>query len=208
MKFINFPIVPPMLQKSLFLLPLLALGLAGCASTDKGVMDPPGADDAKEVGAARLHVGDSITVIFDGLPDPLAPHDETIKEDGTVTLQDVGPVKALGKTTGELQNIIHDLYVPRLYTHLTVTVKAGDRVFYVNGEVNSRARQIYVGQITVTKAITSAGGFTDFANPKKVLLIRANGKRYRINCNAILDGDAPDPGVYPGDQIEVPRRRL
>lgn len=197
-----------MLQKSFLLLPLLALCLAGCASTDKGVMDPPGSDDTKEVGAARLHVGDSITVIFDGLPEAIAPHEETIKEDGTITLQDVGAVKAAGKTTGELQNIIHDLYVPRLYTHLTVTVKAGDRVFYVRGEVNSKGRQIYVGQITVTKAITSAGDFTDYANHKNVLLIRANGKRYVINCNAILDGDAPDPGVYPGDQIEVRRRRF
>ncbi len=63
-------------------------------------------------------------------------------------------------------------------------------------------------QITVTKAITSAGDFTDFANRKKVFLIRANGQRFKLNADAILNGDAPDPPVYPGDQIEVARRTL
>jgi polysaccharide export outer membrane protein len=75
----------------------------------------------------------------------------------------------------------------------------------VRGEVKAPGRQVYVGQITVTKAITSAGDFTDFANRKNVLLIRSNGKRFTLNCVKILDGRAPDPGVYPGDQIQVER---
>jgi polysaccharide export outer membrane protein len=118
----------------------------------------------------------------------------------------VGRVKAAGKTPGELQDAIHDLYVPHYYTHLTITVKTtGDRVYYVRGEVKTPGRQIYVGQITVTKAITSAGDFTDFANRKKIWLIRVNGQRFRLNCIRILDGRDPDPPVYPGDQIEVAR---
>ncbi len=194
--------------RSLFLiLPLLALGLAGCASTDNsGVMAPPKPDEAGDPAVARLHVGDTITVILDGLPDPITPHEESIKEDGTINLDLVGHVKAAGRTAGELQDAIHDLYVPRFYTHVTVTVKTGDRVFYVRGEVKGPGRQIYVGQITVTKAITSAGDFTDYANRKKVILTRANGQRFKLNCNDILDGTAPDPQVYPGDQIEVTRR--
>jgi polysaccharide export outer membrane protein len=87
-----------------------------------------------------------------------------------------------------------------------VTVKTGDRVFYVTGEVKNPGRQIYSGQMTVTKAITSAGDFTDFANRKKDWLIRANGQRIRVNCDDIMDGSAPDPQVYPGDQIQVTRR--
>jgi protein involved in polysaccharide export with SLBB domain len=79
-------------------------------------------------------------------------------------------------------------------------------VYYVRGEVKSPGRQIYVGQITVTKAITSAGDFDDFSNKRNVILTRANGKRFVINCDKILNGDAPDPGVYPGDQIDVQRR--
>jgi protein involved in polysaccharide export with SLBB domain len=196
------------MPRTLFLiLPLLTLFLAGCASTDNSaVMNPPAADYAGDPAVARLHVGDTITVLLDGLPEAISPHEESIKEDGSINLDLIGHVKAAGRTAGELQDAIHELYVPRFYTHVTVTVKTGDRVFYVRGEIKAPGRQIYVGQITVTKAITSSGDFTDFANRKKVWLIRANGQRFNLNCNAILDGEAPDPQVYPGDQIVVTRR--
>ena len=49
-----------------------------------------------------------------GLPETIEPHVEPIKEDGTITLPDIGPVQAAGKTAGELQNEIYNLYVPKL----------------------------------------------------------------------------------------------
>ncbi len=189
--------------------PLLALVLAGCAANDyKKVMEQPNPDDIKGVEAARLHSGDLVTIAFDGVPDLPQASEKTINEDGTITLADIGSFKAAGQTSGELEKTIHDKYVPQFYNHLTVTVKAGERVFYVRGEVGTKGRSVYVGQITVTKAITSAGDFTDFANHKNVLLVRASGQRFTINCDAILRGEAPDPPVYPGDQIEVRRRRF
>lgn len=195
------------LLKVVLALPLLALLLAGCATPDySGPMTAPNPDDTNSVPAARLHVGDTVVISFDGLPDPIPSQEKTINEDGTITLADIGSVMAAGQTTGELEAAIYVRYVPKYYKHLTVTVKAGDRVFYVNGEVNNKGRQVYVGQITVTKAITSASGYTEFANHKNVLLIRANGQRYKIDCDRITQGEAPDPPVYPGDQIIVNRR--
>src|SRR5258706_580396 len=144
--------------------------------------------------------------MFSGTPEIIAPHEEIIKEDGNITLSLVGSVHAVGKTAGELQNEIHDFYVPKYFVRLTVTVKPGDLVYYVRGEVKGPGRQLYVGEITVTKAITSAGDFSDFANHSNVLLIRANGQRIKINCEDILNGQAPDPRVYPGDQIVVSRK--
>jgi polysaccharide export outer membrane protein len=188
---------------------VLSLGLAGCSTPDySSAMNPPGpAANPGEENVPRLHIGDTVTITFTGIPDELAPQEKPIKEDGSISLPDVGRVQAAGKTAGELEDAIHDLYVPRIYTHLSVTVKTtSDRVFFVRGEVRQPGRQIYAGQITVTKAITSAGDFTDFANHKKVWLIRANGQRFKLDANAILDGEAPDPPVYPGDQIEVSRR--
>ena len=37
-------------------------------------------------------------------------------------------------------------------------------------------------------------------------VIRANGNRYKVNAEAIMNGEAPDPPIFPGDQIEVTRR--
>ena len=205
---LTIPFSDKPLLNVLLLMPLLALvvALAGCASTDYGpVMEQPDTG-TNVVSSAHMNVGDTITITYDGIPDLPAPQDKTINEDGTITLADIGTITVVGKSTGEIENMIHDLYVPKIYNHLTVTVKAGDRVYYVRGEVKAPGRQIYVGQITVTKAITSAGDFDDFANKRNVILTRANGKRFVINCDKILNGDAPDPGVYPGDQIDVRRR--
>ncbi|MGD0251856.1 MAG: polysaccharide biosynthesis/export family protein [Verrucomicrobiota bacterium] len=195
---------------------LAGLMLAGCSSpTDEAMFsdtpNPPamgGLPSANEsaTDAARFHVGDTIVISLSGLPVEIPLHQEPIKEDGTISLPDIDKVQAAGKTAGELQNEIHDLYVPKFYTHLTVTVNIGDRVYYVSGEVKAPGRQLYVGQTTVTKAITSAGDFTDFANHKKVWLIRTNGERIKVNCSRALKNPSLDPPVYPGDQISVPRR--
>ena len=197
----------------LLLLPLLALTLGGCslfsgsekkadvmaAPTDQNY---PGQDKVP-----RLHIGDTITITFTGLPEQLDPQEKPIKEDGTITLSDIGRIKAAGKTIGELEDAIHDLYVPKYYTHLNVTVKtSNDRVYFVRGEIKAPGRMIYTGPITVSKAITSAGDFTDFSNRGKVTLTRANGERFKLDLDRILAGEDPDPPVFPGDQIEVGRR--
>ena len=186
---------------------LLALGLAGCATEDKaGLMDPP-TEGGKAV-LPQLVVGDTVTITLtasgiDGFP---VTQEKPIRDDGTISMPDIGTIQAAGKTPGDLEEVIHNLYVPKVYTHLNVTVKrTSDSVYFVRGEVHAPGRMIYTGPITVSKAITSAGDFTDFANHKKVYLIRVNGHRYRLNCDRILNGDDPDPPVYPGDQIEVKR---
>jgi polysaccharide export outer membrane protein len=161
---------------------------------------------SSELAAARFHIGDTVTVDFSGTVDKIDSHVEPIKEDGTITLPYIGPVRALGKTAGELQNEIHELYVPKYYVRLTVTVSSPQRVFYVGGEVKQPGRQLYIGETTVMKAIQSAGDFTDFANHKKVKLIRQNGEVITVNCVKALQDPTSDPFVYPGDQIQVPRR--
>ncbi len=195
---------------------LAGLMLAGCSSPSEEAIfsdspNPPAMSgqppaNGSVVDAARFHVGDTIIVNLSGLPDPIEPHQEPVKEDGTITMPDIGKVQAAGKSAGELQNEIHDLYVPRFYTHLTVTVNIGDRVYYVSGEVKQPGRELYSGQTTVNQAITSAGDFTDFANHKTVVLIRGNGDRVKINLDRVRNGKAEDPPVYPGDQIIVHRR--
>ena len=183
-----------------------ASGAQAGTSTSSPVAKPAAVEaQASYSEVAHFHVGETVKVDFSGPPDQIEPHEELIKEDGNITLPLIGSVKAVGKTAGELQNEIHDLYVPKYYVRLNVTVKPGDLVYYVRGEVKNPGRQLYVGETTVTKAITSAGDFTDFAS-HKVSLIRANGKSVKVSVDKALAGKADDPQVYPGDQINVPRR--
>ncbi len=185
-----------------FLMPLIGILAVGCASNRPVT---PTADPTTFV--SHLQIGDTVTVTLGGLPTPIPPHEESIKDDGTITMDLIGPVQAVGKTLGQLQREILSDYVPRYYTHLDVAVTStGDRVYYVQGEVNHPGEQLYHEGTTVTRAITSAGDFTDFANHKKVVLTRANGDRIELDCEAIMNGDAQDPVVYPGDRVYVARR--
>jgi polysaccharide export outer membrane protein len=158
---------------------------------------------------AVFSVGDTLIVTLSGTgaDETFQPYEELIKEDGTITLSLIGSIQAAGKTAGELQKIIHDLYVPKYYLRLTVTVKSSnDRVYYVSGEVHNPGRELYIGDTTVTKAISAASGLTDFANHSKVWLIRSTGQRIKVNYDKALKDQAEDPVVYPDDQINVARQ--
>ncbi|HEY1662226.1 MAG TPA: polysaccharide biosynthesis/export family protein [Verrucomicrobiae bacterium] len=197
--------------RGLFLSLCLLAGsiLAGCGTISE---NPDGPHSAAPVqGMVRFRVGETVIISFSGLPsgDPMAstPHQEPIKDDGTITLPYINSVVAVGKTAGELQTEIHDLYVPKYYLNLTVTVSSGDRVYYVGGEIKGSGLQMYVDGTTVTKAIQAAGGLTDFANHHNIKLIRAStGQVTTIDYDQALQNPTEDPTVYPGDQINVSRR--
>jgi protein involved in polysaccharide export with SLBB domain len=187
-----------------------AVFFGGCASEDKQIsaaLAKEGAGDAlNETG--RLRVDDALSIVFTGVPMPPDKFDGRIKEDGTIRLPLIGDVMAKGKTTGELEKEIRQLYLKANYykDNLNVTVNAESRAFIVLGEVNNRSRQIHTGKITVLGAIAAAGGFTDFANKKNVLIIRVDGKKEHVNCVKALKNPELDVEIYPGDRIIVPRR--
>ncbi|HMP81302.1 MAG TPA: polysaccharide biosynthesis/export family protein [Verrucomicrobiota bacterium] len=199
--------------------------LSGCATYD----DPKFSDTPQSVVATtpsaasesngsilsigerddKFTVGDFVTVTFSGVGTPPQPHEEQVKSDGNVTLPLIGAVKAEGKSPGELQLDIYNRYVPKYYTvssGFTVTVKPKERVYYVGGEVKMPGPKMYLGKTTVTKAIQTAGDFTDFANKRSVKLTRADGTKLTVNCNKAIGNPALDPPVFPGDQIHVKRR--
>jgi len=196
----------------LFMSGLLIVGaiLTGCAS-----MQPNAAQTSTPanptIGVARFQVGDTVVVtlttgadqqINTGIP----PYEDSIKEDGTITMPLIGKIIAIGKTPGELQNEIWANYVPKYYVQLTVTVKSPEnaRVYYVGGQVNHSGVQQYLGLTTVSKAIQAAEDFNDFAS-HTVTLTRASGERIQVNVDNVRAGKEVDPPVYPGDQINVSR---
>lgn len=186
--------------------------LAGCGELGTGestpatpapIGDKSGAAPEK---AGLLQIGDLVKVDFSGPANPPQPHEEHIKDDGTISLYLVGSVKAVGKSPGQLQNELQELYVPRFFRNLNVTVKAADQLYYVGGEVRQGGRQPYLGPVTVLGAIKAAGDFTEFANRKKVQVIRADGTKYKVDCIKALENPENDLPVYPGDRIDVPSR--
>jgi polysaccharide export outer membrane protein len=154
-----------------------------------------------------LRIGDPVSITFSGVAEAPAAFNERLKADGLIKLPLIkDSITAVGKTRAALEAEIHGLYVPNIFKHLTVKVGAEGRIVNVDGEVRMPGRVQYLGEMTVLRVIAASGGFTDFANRKKVLLRRANGSEIRVNCLKALEDSKNDPPVFPEDYISVPRR--
>jgi len=197
------------------LLCTLAL-LAGCqtSSTSSSGQHAPSTNTPSLIGGSTtnavtdpsfsiLRVGDLITISFSDQEKPPQKQEVNIPDSGMITLPFNIHVKADGKTTTQLEKDIRDAYVPSLFVNLTVTVKADQRFYFVDGEVKAARSWPYLGETTVLRAIANAGGFTDFANKKNIELRRQNGQRFFINYNKALKDPALDLPIYPNDHIIV-----
>jgi protein involved in polysaccharide export with SLBB domain len=180
------------------------------ASTGGGPASPgPLVPGAAADDFTKIRVGDFLIIAFSDVPNnSLQEQKIRVPQDGMITLPYNIKVKAIGRTTTELQEDIRSEYVPKYYVNLTATVKAEERFYFVGGEVRNSGRQIYLGEMTVTRAIDTAGGFTDFANRKKIELRRANGETLKVNWNQVRKNPKLDLQVFPNDHITVPKAIL
>jgi polysaccharide export outer membrane protein len=90
-----------------------------------------------------------------------------------------------------------------------IVTQINSQRFYVNGEVNKPGAFPLLPQMTILQALSSAGGFTQFANTKKIYMIRmVSGKQvnFPFNYKDVTHGKGIDQNVVlkPGDQIVVP----
>ncbi|MGZ8937648.1 MAG: polysaccharide biosynthesis/export family protein [Limisphaerales bacterium] len=162
------------------------LGLqVGCVAPDTGgpvaAQAASGAPTVDDSISLVFRHGDRIQIDFadtQGLP---PTWQQTIREDGTITLPLSLTVQAAGLGKGELEEAIRDVYVPRILRRLTVNVRADRRSYFVSGEVKLPGEKEHSGQITAMKAIATAGDFTDFAHKGRIDVFRSNGIRC-VHC--------------------------
>jgi len=93
-----------------------------------------------------------------------------------------------------------------------VIVPRLDRV-YVLGQVTTAGAvnlpPAHAGPLTVTKAVTLAGGFGRFARQREVQVLRAGRHVATVDARAVLSGESTDdPRLEPGDTVYVPESRL
>jgi polysaccharide biosynthesis/export protein VpsN len=65
-------------------------------------------------------------------------------------------------------------------------------------------RIVWTPDLTLTKAIQAAGGFTLYAKEGRVALIRER-TAYEIDAQLALSHPEQDPHLVPGDSLQVPR---
>jgi protein involved in polysaccharide export with SLBB domain len=182
---------------------LLALSLvfAGCATGDVSSANP---SIPVPASTAQLRPGDSLTVALQGVPDP-SVNPVQIDEQGLISLPFIGTLTAAGASTAELSQRIRETYLAKkIYTTVDVSVTVTERYVYVGGEVQRPGRIIWSPDLTVAKAIQSAGGFSLYAKETAVNLVREN-HAYPIDVKLAQKSPTQDPPLMPGDSLQVPR---
>lgn len=153
-----------------------------------------------------LNVGERIVVILSDIPSGPPPQEVVISEDGKITLHLDKTFSAAGKTRSQLEKEIKEYYVPSFYTRMTVTVKQEERFVYVGGFVKSPNRYPFTPGLTLLKAISSAGDFSEFGDKTEVTITRVGDRKEVVDCKKALKDPKLDRPLFPGDRVYVPRR--
>jgi len=158
----------------------------------------------------HVQLGDTLKVAF--LFQPENDIDLVVRPDGRISLAAAGQIDAVGKTEGELEEIIRE----RASEHMrdpkvTVTVtKIGTQNIYVGGEVLRPGVVSLVPGMTPLQAVMEQGGFKPTAKRDSVVLIlpTVDGKfsASRINLEQVLtDGVAERVRLRPNAVVFVPK---
>jgi polysaccharide export outer membrane protein len=134
-----------------------------------------------------------------------------VRPDGKISLPLLNDVQAAGLTSMELANVISE-GLKKYITNPQVTVSVTEinsRRVYVTGEVTRPGAFPLLPNMTVLQALTSAGGFTQFARTKKIYVLRAEGGKqvkHPFNYSDVIKGNHPEDNIVlqPGDTIVVP----
>lgn len=156
----------------------------------------------------RLRTSDPVIIALRGIPGYAGGEqriEAIVDENGEINLPLLNVVKAAGKTASELEREIRERYIREgYYRDLGVNVLVPSQSFFVRGEVRAPGRFQLVGGMTMLQALAAAGGFTEFANPRKVELLRRE-KRMIVNVRQLEKNPARDIELEAGDVIIVPR---
>ena len=134
-----------------------------------------------------------------------------VRPDGKITLPLINDVQAAGLTPEQLAAELTKLlakYVTKPRVSVIVA-QINSRVIYIGGEVNHPGSLPLLANMTVLQAIFLGGGVTQYANTKKIYVMRTeDGKQVHYPFNykrAVKSGNSTENIVLkPGDTIVVP----
>ena len=158
---------------------------------------------------AALRSGDMFDLRIGGVPADeigVISGSYTIDGDGYMNISHLGKLRVGGMTASQVQSLVERSYVDRgIFTHPTIVVAPGARFVNVGGNgMKGESRVPYTPDMTLLTAITAGSGFNDYADQKRVRLIRGGAVQV-FNCNEIRKNPEKDIKLLPGDIIQVPQ---
>ncbi|MGC9223223.1 MAG: polysaccharide biosynthesis/export family protein [Terracidiphilus sp.] len=208
-----------MRSRTFFIATVLAAGLS-CSAQSKGPATPPApaatpvaapAHPAASASAKDTYIiGGSDVLSINVWKQPTLSGSLLVRPDGMISLPLVGDVQAAGLTPPQLAHEITE----RLWKYIqdpnvsVVVTAIHSKMIYMIGEVAKTGPVEMTPDMTLLEAISSAGGLTEFANKKKMYLLRdVGGKRQKILLHykeALKGNQTYDLPLEAGDTIVVP----
>jgi polysaccharide export outer membrane protein len=134
-----------------------------------------------------------------------------VRMDGKISLPLIDDVQAAGYTARQLKEVLTKRlkeFIDNPNVSVTV-VEANSFKVFISGQVRSPGVYRLRSETSLLQFIPMVGGFTDWANQKKILIIRKEDgkeKRITVNYKKIIKGDSPESNIIlkAGDTIIVP----
>jgi polysaccharide export outer membrane protein len=132
-----------------------------------------------------------------------------VRPDGAISIPLLGDVMVADKTPQQVEvEVARRLVDGQLIRdpHVSVGLTAvHSKKYYIQGEVNRPGSYDLVVPTTVMEGLVNAGGFRDFANTRKIRILRGS-QEFKFNYNQVSHGKNREQNIYlePGDQIIVP----
>jgi len=155
---------------------------------------------AQELSAYVLGAGDVVRIQVYGEDDLTA--EAQLSDLGTISYPFLGELQVSGLTVEELQKQITDRLQEGYLLNPDVNIVVSQyREFYVNGQVASPGGFPFQPGLTIRKAISLAGGFTDRAAKSKIYLLSDSESEDASPIRVKLSET-----IRPGDVITVKER--
>jgi polysaccharide biosynthesis/export protein len=193
------PVTPPPVQVP----PPKATPAAGELKIPQGVSLPAGYTIGTE---------DVLSVVFRYDKDMTS--DVTVRPDGMISLPILNDVRAAGLTPDELREAVNEAAKKYIEGDPAVTVivkQINSRKVFVTGEVNRPGAYALTSEMTVLQLIAMAGGLTDYAKAKDIVVMRQpSGKSpaqaFAFNYKQVVARKnlSQNIALKPGDTVIVP----
>ncbi len=186
---------------------------SGSESQEKGAAtEEPRKDEGKKIEVAAVDpkgykIGPEDVLMIRVWREPELSGQLAVRPDGKISLPLIGETQAAGFSPEALATSISTA-LTKYMTHPEVTVgvtQVNSRRYFIQGEVQKPGAYPLVVPTTVLEALVNAGGFRDFANTKKIRVMRG-AQVFRFNYKEVTQGRHLDENILlqPGDQIIVP----
>jgi len=171
--------------------------------------NPAGPNYAGPMDATRYIIGPEDSLQVTVWKEPTLSGTFPVRPDGMISLVLAGDIPAAGLTPMALSSDISQRLKKYIQDPVVTVVVLGvnsQRIFMV-GEVGHVGPVMLSPGMTPLQAIVTAGGLSQFANSKRIYILRTvNGKQEKMpfNYKAALKGENPGMTLLPGDTIVVP----